>query len=173
MLFSPAISFLLCQCFCVYNVHIVSDTGGLILFCLGFWFLHMVWPWTRARVCKRLRSPGIDSEESIPPAYVAWRPDTTNRVIVPGRQATKAGGVDSSESIPGLLTRLKIRGMRADLAPSQQVVGVFFYLRQIGKIFCSVWPLPEYWWIVRNKTEDKSHSHRGSPHNHSRASKQS
>ncbi len=41
-----------------------------------------------ARICKRLRSPGINSEESIPPAYVAWRPGTTNRVIVlPARQA--------------------------------------------------------------------------------------
>ena len=27
----------------------------------------------RARICKRLWSPGIDSEDSIPPAYVAWR----------------------------------------------------------------------------------------------------
>jgi hypothetical protein len=26
-----------------------------------------------ARICKRLWSPGIDSEESIPPAYVAGR----------------------------------------------------------------------------------------------------
>jgi hypothetical protein len=25
-----------------------------------------------ARICKRLNSPGIDSKESIPPAYVAW-----------------------------------------------------------------------------------------------------
>jgi hypothetical protein len=25
---------------------------------------------TRARICKRLRNPGIDSEESMPPAYV-------------------------------------------------------------------------------------------------------
>ncbi len=25
----------------------------------------------RARICKRLRSPGIDSEEPTPPAYVA------------------------------------------------------------------------------------------------------
>jgi hypothetical protein len=29
--------------------------------------------WSVARSCKHLRSPGIDSEESIPPAYVAWR----------------------------------------------------------------------------------------------------
>ncbi len=30
--------------------------------------------WTR--ICKRLRIPGIDSKESIPPAYVAWRSGT-------------------------------------------------------------------------------------------------
>ncbi len=37
----------------------------------------------RARICKRLRSPGIDSmQESIP-----WRAGTTNRVVVPVRQA--------------------------------------------------------------------------------------
>ena len=29
-----------------------------------------------------LRRPGIDSEDSIPPAYVAWRAGTTNRVVV-------------------------------------------------------------------------------------------
>ncbi len=33
-------------------------------------FLHFP---TRARIFKLLRSPGIDSKESIPPAYVAWR----------------------------------------------------------------------------------------------------
>ncbi len=31
--------------------------------------------------------PGIDSEDYIAPAYVAWRAGTTNRVIVPARQA--------------------------------------------------------------------------------------
>jgi hypothetical protein len=40
-----------------------------------------------ARICKRLRSPGIDSDESILPVYVAWRTGTTNRIVVPGRQA--------------------------------------------------------------------------------------
>ncbi len=30
-----------------------------------------------AQICKRLRSPGINSNESIPPAYVAWRAYTT------------------------------------------------------------------------------------------------
>ncbi len=34
----------------------------------------------RARICKRLWSPGIDSEESSSPAYVAWRASTTNTV---------------------------------------------------------------------------------------------
>jgi hypothetical protein len=31
----------------------------------------------RARIYKLLRSPEIDSKESIPPAYVAWRVGTT------------------------------------------------------------------------------------------------
>jgi hypothetical protein len=43
---------------------------------------------TRARICKRLRSPGIDSKESIPPAYVARRAGTSNRFVV---LACKAG----------------------------------------------------------------------------------
>ncbi len=42
---------------------------------------------TRARICKRLWSPGIDSEESISLAHVAWRASTTNRIFVPARQA--------------------------------------------------------------------------------------
>jgi hypothetical protein len=53
----------------------------------------------RARICKRLRSPRIDSEESILPTYSAVYDGLfdgpTNRVIAPGRQATKTGGIDS------------------------------------------------------------------------------
>ncbi len=41
----------------------------------------------RARICKRIRSTGIDSKESIPPTYVAWRAGTSNRVVVLARQA--------------------------------------------------------------------------------------
>jgi hypothetical protein len=41
----------------------------------------------RARLCKRLRCPGIDSKKSIQPAYVAWRAGTSNRVVVTARQA--------------------------------------------------------------------------------------
>ncbi len=33
----------------------------------------------------------------------------TTLLVVPARQVTKAGGIDSSESIPGLLKRLQIR----------------------------------------------------------------
>ncbi len=40
-----------------------------------------------ARICKRLRITGIDSEESILPAYVAWQAGTKNRVFVPARRA--------------------------------------------------------------------------------------
>jgi hypothetical protein len=35
----------------------------------------------------RFRKPGIDSEESIPLAYVAWRAGTTNRVVASARDA--------------------------------------------------------------------------------------
>jgi hypothetical protein len=39
---------------------------------------------SRARICKRLRSPGIDSEETIPPVYeyVAWRAGTTTLFLL-------------------------------------------------------------------------------------------
>ncbi len=55
----------------------MCDSGASFLWCVH----------DRARICKRLRRPGIDSEESIPPAYVAWRASTTNRVVVPVHQA--------------------------------------------------------------------------------------
>ncbi len=34
----------------------------------------------RARILKLLRSPGIDSKASIPPAYVAWRASTRSPI---------------------------------------------------------------------------------------------
>jgi hypothetical protein len=39
------------------------------------------------RIYKRLRSPGIDSKEPIPPAYVVWRAGASDRVVVPARKA--------------------------------------------------------------------------------------
>jgi hypothetical protein len=40
-------------------------------------------PSSRAHICKPFKEP----QESIPPPYVAWRPSTTNRVIISTRQA--------------------------------------------------------------------------------------
>jgi hypothetical protein len=40
-----------------------------------------------ARICNRLWSPGIDSDKSIPSAYVARRAGTKNKVFVLARQA--------------------------------------------------------------------------------------
>jgi hypothetical protein len=37
----------------------------------------------RAQICKLLRSPGIDSKESILPTYVAWQACKTKRVMRP------------------------------------------------------------------------------------------
>ncbi len=74
------------------------------------------------RICKRrLRSSGIDCKESIPRAYVAWRAGSTNKVIVPVRQAAYAGGIDSLESIAGLLKRLQIRVQTVFLLPWRTV----------------------------------------------------
>ncbi len=57
----------------------------------------------RARICKRLRSPGIDFKESIPPAHVAWRTGTSNRFVVPFC-------MPGWESIPGLFRRFTNSG---------------------------------------------------------------
>jgi hypothetical protein len=55
----------------------------------------------RARISKLLWSPGIDSNESIPPAYVAWRAGTTNKVVAPVRKA----GNRFMDSLKGLQMR--------------------------------------------------------------------
>ncbi len=60
----------------------------------------------RAGICKRLRNPGIDSETSIPPVYVAWRPGTTSRFAVPSRQA--------GNRFLGSLKGLQIRALLTD-----------------------------------------------------------
>jgi hypothetical protein len=65
-----------------------------------------------ARICKRLWSPGIDSEEAIPPAYVAWRASTKNRVIVPARQARNR--------FLGSLKGLQIRALGKKSTPFSQ-----------------------------------------------------
>jgi len=57
---------------------------------------------SRVRICKRLRSPGIDSEKSIPPAFEDWQAGRTKRVVVTGPPGW--------ESIPGLLKRFTNTG---------------------------------------------------------------
>ncbi len=69
------------------DLAIKAESGSLIMGCVqqilksGQHF--DVW----ARICKRLGSPGIDSKELIPPAYVTWRAGMSNTVVVPARQA--------------------------------------------------------------------------------------
>jgi hypothetical protein len=74
----------------------------------------------RARITKPFKEPKFRfptwrnrflSSESIPgllKRLQIWA-QSWNRVIVPARQATQAGGIHSLESIPGLLKRLQIR----------------------------------------------------------------
>jgi hypothetical protein len=58
-----------------------------------------------AHICKLLWSQGIVSEESKPPAYVAWQAGTTKRVFVPARQ-------DGNQFL-GTLKGLQIRALCA------------------------------------------------------------
>jgi hypothetical protein len=64
-----------------------------------------------ACICKRLRSPGIDSKESIPPAYLAWLAGKSNRVVIliPARQAgNRFLGSSKGLQIRTLLRKYKI-----------------------------------------------------------------
>ncbi len=36
---------------------------------------------SRARICQRLRNPGNDSKESVPPAYVAWEKESIPELL--------------------------------------------------------------------------------------------
>jgi hypothetical protein len=59
---------------------------------------------TRARICKRFKRPGIDSKGLNLPVYRAWRAGTSNRVVVPAREA-------GNRSL-GFLKRLQIRAQK-------------------------------------------------------------
>ncbi len=58
---------------------------------------------TRARICKPFKGPRN--------RFPAWRASMTTLFVVPARQATEAGEIDSSESIPGLHKHLQIRAL--------------------------------------------------------------
>ncbi len=65
--------------------------------------------WFRVQTCKLLRRPAIDSMESIPPAYVAWRAGTPQfRTGPPGW-----------ESIPELRKRFTNSGSGRCAPPTQ------------------------------------------------------
>jgi hypothetical protein len=70
----------------------------------------------RARICKGLWSQGIDSEQSIPPYYLAWRAGTINRVVVPARQA----GNRCLGSLEGL--QIRAQGFAWDAQPLSELI---------------------------------------------------
>jgi hypothetical protein len=60
--------------------------------------LHHVYNVQSDQICKLLRSLGIDSKESIPPAYVAWRAGTTTLFLLgidPASLCSMAGRYDN------------------------------------------------------------------------------
>jgi hypothetical protein len=67
-------------------------------------------------VCEQYTEPGFvnvyGAQESIPSAYVSWRADTTNRVLVPYRPARLHR---LAETIPGFVKRLQIRAQKIRL----------------------------------------------------------
>jgi hypothetical protein len=70
-----------------------------------------------ARIGKSLRRPGVDSKEPIPPAYVAWRSGTSNKVVALARQA--------GNQFPGSLKGLQIRILFYFLQVYRQPRGTF------------------------------------------------
>ncbi len=88
--------------------------------------IHRSYGEVRACICKRLGSPGIDSKESIPPAYVAWRAGAvSNRTVVPERLA----GNWFLDSLKGLKIRALGNLYTHQTAGSSHLPGrIFFYL---------------------------------------------
>jgi hypothetical protein len=103
VLWHPNCIFLLQNCFVHISTFLNQRTVSLIFNHLGALSTYLG-IYIRVRICKRLRSPGIHSNESNPPAYVAC---TANRVAIPARQTKLAGGIDSLDSIPGVLKSLQ------------------------------------------------------------------
>jgi hypothetical protein len=108
---------------CVYSV------GGNILF---------VYPTYWARICKRLWSPGIDSEESISPAYVACRAGTTNRVVVPACQPeNRFLGSIKDLQIRAMYCTITLQNLSTFILFSGYIVEVsFFTHRHIYSLCC-------------------------------------
>jgi hypothetical protein len=75
----------------------------------------------QARICKRLKSPEIDSKESIPPAYLAWWAGSANRVVVPARQA--------GNRFLGFLKGLQIRALLTNFT---KLCSVYCTVKYVG-----------------------------------------
>ncbi len=80
----------------------------------------------RARIFKLLRGPGIDSKESIPPAYIAWRAGTTTLFLylVPSplrlfknSNTVLAGRAWCVEPIPTTAKNCQNYGLRESIPP--------------------------------------------------------
>ncbi len=65
--------------------------------CFANFFVHNT---NRAHSCKPFKEPRN--------GFPAWRAVTAALFVVPARRATQAGGIESLESIPGLLKHLQI-----------------------------------------------------------------
>jgi hypothetical protein len=85
-----------------------------------------------ARICKRLRRPGIDSEESVPPSYEAWQAGPTKRVIVPARQA----GNRFLGSLKGLQIRVQASGQifKDDVNGFSSISDICFLPRETNEL---------------------------------------
>ncbi len=83
------------------------------------------YPEARARICKRLRRPGIDSKESIPQAHGAWRAGTSNRVVVTERQV--------GNRFLGTLKGLQIRALLYKSGGGRSNVFLFKFLTLSNK----------------------------------------
>ncbi len=73
-----------------------------------------------------LRSSGIDSKESILPAYVAWRASTSNRVVVPARLT----GNLFLDSLKGLQIRALLLMYMPKLKLFGEMFAMFIYTRK-------------------------------------------
>jgi hypothetical protein len=118
------------------NYHCVTSikcTNGLLTFYLKDSSAAYMYV-SKAHICKRFRSPGIDFEGSIPPAYVAWRTGSTNRVVelvVPARRA----GNRFLGSLQGLQIRALQSYMVVCITKRTQINKLSGKVRQEGIIY--------------------------------------
>ncbi len=95
-------------------------------------------PRYRARICERLRSPGIDFKESTLLAYIASRAGTSNKVVVPACQA--------GNQFLGSFKDLQIRALfnAASARPGgQEEDRLFLFSSTLYRIWLWLWIPPQ------------------------------